>query len=69
VQKYGIGENAIPHSIADFSMKAASDPEAEVRKVAVELAKAVKANGGKQKIDSYLSDSRIKSSVAKQLEG
>lgn len=50
-------------------MKAASDPEVEVRKVAVELAKAVKANGGKQKIDSYLSDSRIKSSVAKQLEG
>lgn len=62
-----MGENGVPHSIADFSMKAASDPEAEVRKAAIELAKVVKAKGGKHKIDSYLADSRIKSSVAKQL--
>lgn len=48
-------------------MKAISDPEAEVRKSAVDLVKAIKAKGGKQKMDNLLSDSRIKSSVARQL--
>lgn len=27
VEKYGVGENAVPHSIADFALKAANDPE------------------------------------------
>jgi hypothetical protein len=40
----------VPHSIADFAMKAANDPEADVRKSAVNLAKTIKSKGGKQKM-------------------
>ena len=50
VEKYGVGEHAVPQSVADFALKAANDPESDVRKSAVHLAKTVKAKGGKQKL-------------------
>ena len=67
VEKYGIGEHEVPHSIVEFALRAANDPEAEVRKSAVDLAKVIKGKGGKQKLESLLADSRIKHSLAKQI--
>ena len=52
VEKYGIGEHAVPHSIADFAQKASNDPESDVRKSAIELSKVVKEKGGKTKFQT-----------------
>ena len=38
-----------------------------MRKSAVELVKAVKSKGGKNKMDNLISDSRIRASVVKQI--
>lgn len=56
----------MPHSIADFVVRAANDPESEVRKLAVELAKSVKSKGGRNKLEDLLTDSRVKSPNSRQ---
>lgn len=68
VEKYGVGDNAVPLTVVDFALRAANDQDADVRKSAITLAKAVKMRGGKERLDSMLNDSMgVKSSVVKQL--
>lgn len=56
----------MPHSIADFALRAANDPESEVRKVAAELAKTIKGKGGRNKLEDLVGDSRVKSPSSRQ---
>lgn len=68
VERYGVGEGAVPLSVADFALRAAGDQDAEVRKSAIGLGKAIKQRGGKQRMESLLMESSgVKNSVAKQL--
>lgn len=54
VDHYGVGEGAVPPSVADFALRAAGDQDAEVRKSAISLGRVVKQRGGKQRLDSLL---------------
>jgi len=47
VERYGVGEGAVPFSVADFALRAAGDQDADVRKSAIGLGRAVKQRGGK----------------------
>lgn len=44
----------MPYSVAEFSIRAAGDPDADVRKSAAGLSKTVKEKGGKQRLDSLI---------------
>ena len=58
----------MPLSVVEFSLKAANDQDAEVRKSAINLAKSIKERGGKQRLESLLYDSNgIKPSISKQI--
>lgn len=68
VERYGVGEGGVPYSVAEFALRAANDQDSDVRKSAINLARAVKQRGGKQRLDSLLMDSSgVKASIAKQL--
>lgn len=66
VERYGVGEGAVPYSVAEFALRAAGDPDADVRKSANGLGKLVKERGGKQRLDSLLmGSSTVKTSPKK----
>lgn len=44
----------MPYSVMEFAIRAAGDPDADVRKSAAGLSKTAKEKGGKQRLDNLI---------------